>query len=76
MRDRVLLLQRTDGIEALLEVGDDVIDILRADGETYRVDLYARLRELLRRELRVRRRVRVNDEALDIGDIREQNSSR
>ena len=58
--------------EALFQIGEDIVDVLGADGEADRVLVDPLLGQLLVRELGVRRRGRVDDEGFDVRDIRKQ----
>ena len=69
MQRAIFLLSALRGGEARLEVGDEVIGMLRADGQADGVRADALIEQLLRRELGVRRRGRVDDEALDVRDV-------
>src|SRR5690606_31275661 len=58
--------------EARFEVGEDVVEVLEADGETHEPGGDARGELLLGGQLRVRGRCRVDDEAAhvtDVGDV-------
>src|SRR5690606_34311225 len=59
------------GGEAELEVGEDVVDVLDADGEAHESRRDARLRLLLDGELAVRGGRRVDDERAHVADVRD-----
>ena len=61
-----------DCVQRLIEIGDDVIDVLGADGQTDRVAADAYIGKLRIGELAVGRGGRVDHKALDIGDIGQQ----
>ena len=60
------------GLEGLIEIVNDIIDVLRADGQANRRRRDARSGEFLLVHLGVRRRSRMDDERLDIRDIGQQ----
>ena len=64
--------RRLDGREPLLEVGDDVIDVLGADGEADGALVDVLVIQFFFGQLRVGRGGRVDDQALDVRDVREQ----
>ena len=58
--------------ETLLEIGEDVVDSLDTHGEAHQAGRDTRLELLLRGELAVRRRRRVDDQrayVADVGDV-------
>ena len=55
-----------------MEIGKNVVDVLGADGETNGVGLDTLIGELLLGELAVGRGSRMDDQALDIGDVGQQ----
>src|SRR5262249_40415817 len=59
------------GREPAREVGHEVVEVLEPDGEPDRAGADAGPGELLVRELAVRRRRRVDDEAPRVADVRE-----
>ena len=60
------------GLKGLIEIVNDIIDVLRADGQANRVLRNALIRQLCVRQLGMRRRRRVNDKALHVRDVRQQ----
>ena len=60
------------GLKGLIEIVNDIIDVLRADGQADRRRRDARSGEFLLVHLGVRRRSRMDDERLDIRDIGQQ----
>ena len=58
--------------KALFQIGDDVVDVLRTDGETDGIRVDVLILELFCRELGVGGGGRVNDQALHIGDVCQQ----
>ena len=60
---------RLGGAEPGLEVGDDVLDALQADGQAHQARRDAGRQLLLGGQLRVRRRGRVDDQAADVADV-------
>ena len=60
------------GLEGLIEIVNDIIDVLRADGQANRRRRDAGCSELLLVHLGVRRRSRMDDERLDVGNIGQQ----
>src|SRR5690606_11780626 len=63
-----LLLRRG---ETLLDVLDDVVDMLEPDGQAHELRRDPSGPLLLRRQLRMRRRRRMDREALRVADVRE-----
>ena len=61
-----------DGCEASLEVGDDVVDVLGADGQADGVLVDLLLGQLLIGQLAVSGGSRVDDQTLDVGHICQQ----
>src|SRR5262249_31824991 len=61
--------QKLEGCEGLIEVGNDVGAVLETYRQPHDVAASASGRALLRRELRVRRRRGMDDEAARIADI-------
>ena len=61
-----------DGFEGGLEVGEDVVDVLGADGQADGIGADALVGELLLGQLAVGRGGRVDDQALDVRDVGEQ----
>ena len=61
-----------DCVQRLVEVVDDILVVFRTDGEADRCRRDSRFGKFLRREFRVGRGVRVNNEALHVGNISEQ----
>ena len=61
-----------DSVKSLCQVGDDVVDVLGADGQADRVAADAHIGKLRIGELAVGRGGRVDYKALDIGDIGQQ----
>ena len=61
-----------DGCEACLEVSDDVVDMLGADGQTDGVLIDLLLGQLRISQLAVGSGGRVDDEALDVGHVCQQ----
>ena len=59
-------------LEGLVEIVNDIIDVLRADGQANRRRRDAGRSELLLVHLGVRRRSRMDDERLDVRDIGQQ----
>lgn len=66
------LYKLLDCVQRLIEIGDDVIDMLSADGQADRVAADAYIGKLRIGELAVGRGGRVDYKALDIGDIGQQ----
>ena len=62
----------SDGFEGGLEVGEDVVDVLGADGQADGIGADALVGELLPGQLAVGRGGRVDDQALDVRDVGEQ----
>ncbi len=62
-------LEGLGGLEAAFQVCQDVVDMFDADGETDIARRNARLELVFRRQLRVRRRGRVDREASGVADI-------
>ena len=60
------------GGEARLEVGDEVIGMLRADGQAEWCSGGCLIEQLLRRELGMRRRGGMDDQTLDVRDVGQQ----
>lgn len=60
------------GVQRLFDVGDQVIDMLRADGEAHRGGRDPLRGQLLGRKLRVGGRRRVDHQRLHVGDVRKQ----
>ena len=63
---------RLDGREALFEVRDDVIDVLGADREADGALVDVLIVQFLFGQLGVGRGGRVDDQALDVRDVREE----
>ena len=61
-----------DGCEASLEVGDDVVDVLGADGQADGVLVDLLLGQLLIGQLAVSGGSRMDDQTLDVGHICQQ----
>lgn len=61
--------RRSRGLEGLLEIGDDVVDVLRADGDPDEVVGHARAGLLLVRKLLVRRRPGVDGQRLGVAHV-------
>ena len=55
--------------EALFEVGDDIVDVLRADGKADGRGRDALIEQLFLGQLRVRRGRRMDDEGLHVRDV-------
>ena len=60
------------GVQRLFDVGDQVIDMLRADGEAHRGGRDPLRGQLLGRKLRVGGRRRVDHQRLHVGNVRKQ----
>uniref|UniRef100_A0A0N4ZJU5 NAD-specific glutamate dehydrogenase n=1 Tax=Parastrongyloides trichosuri TaxID=131310 RepID=A0A0N4ZJU5_PARTI len=58
-----------DGGQRLLQIGDQVVDVLDADGQAHRVLGHARLLQFVRRQLAVGGRGRVADQRLGVADV-------
>jgi len=58
--------------KALFQIGDNVVDVLGSDGQADRVSMDILLLQLLGAEPGMRRARRVDDQGLDISDIRQQ----
>ena len=58
--------------ESFFKVGDNVVDVFRADGQPDGVRINAGVREFLRRKLGVRRRGGMNHQRFHIRDVRQQ----
>ena len=58
-------------LQRLVEVGDDVAHVFNAHRQTDELGRHAGLRLFLGRELRMRRRGRVNDQRLRVADVRQ-----
>ena len=63
---------RLYGREALLQIGDDIVDVLGTDGKTDRRLRDTLIGELLVGELAVGRGRGMDDKALDVRDVREK----
>ena len=66
------LYRLLDSVKSLCQIGDDVVDVLGADGQADRVAADAHIGKLRIGELAVGRGGRVDYKALDIGDIGQQ----
>ena len=62
----------SDGFEGGLEVGEDVVDVLGADGQADGIGADALVGELLPGQLAVGRGGRVDDQALDVRHVGKQ----
>ena len=65
-------LPSLNGFQRAVEFGDEVIDVLEADGEAHEFRQDAALAQVVVGELRVRRRGGVDHERLGVADVRQE----
>ncbi len=59
------------GAQRVIEIPGEILDVFETDREAHRLGLDARLAQLVVGELRVRRRSRMDDQALGVADVGE-----